>query len=203
MGDFTLDHFLAQLLRYLEKNRDMLEQLPNGIYAVTEDRASAVQPGVVFFLRQQNATSGLSRQRVASPVHPYYVVYIQDNGTIRFGCANARQALGVFEAGASGRVEPITRLCDQFDRVTDFGKAMGHYEGLLNGVIAHIRQAHFDTQRRSVQAGASRDTKIPRASETPRNAADFELVTWLVVMDQGRGLSQAVNEDSSAPQVRQ
>ena len=203
MSDFTLDHFLAQLLRYLEKNRDMLEQLPNGIYAVTEDRSSAVQPGVVFFLRQQNATSGLSRQRVASPVHPYYVVYIRDNGTIRFGCANARQALGVFEAGASGRVEPITRLCDQFDRVTDFGKAMGHYEGLLNGVIAHIRQAHFDTQRRSVQAGASRDTKIPRASETPRNAADFELVTWLVVMDQGRGLSQTINEDSSAPQVRQ
>ena len=203
MSDFTLDHFLAQLLRYLEKNRDMLEELPSGIYAVTEDRSSAVQPGVVFFLRQQNATSGLSRQRVASPVHPYYVVYIQNNGTIRFGCANARQALGVLEAGASGRVEPITRLCDQFDQVTDFGKAMGHYDGLLNGVIAHIRQAHSDTQRRSVQAGASRDTKIPRASETPRNAADFELVTWLVVMDQGKGLSQTVNEDSLVPQVRQ
>ena len=42
MSDFTLDHFLAQLLRYLEKNRDMLEELPHGIYAVTEDKASAV-----------------------------------------------------------------------------------------------------------------------------------------------------------------
>ena len=50
MSDFTLDHFLAQLLRYLEKNRDMLEELPHGIYAITEAKASAIQPGVVFFL---------------------------------------------------------------------------------------------------------------------------------------------------------
>ena len=34
MGDFTLDHFFAQLLRYLERNRDALEAMPPGVYAV-------------------------------------------------------------------------------------------------------------------------------------------------------------------------
>ena len=198
MSDFTLDHFLAQLLRYLERNRDMLEELPHGIYAVTEDRASAIQPGVVFFLRQQNAAAVSSRQRVASPVHPFYVVYIQDNGTIRFGCANAQQALGVFEAASSGKVEPVTRLCDQFDRLTDFGKRMGHYDGLLNGVIAHIRQAHADTQARSLRPGGARDFRFAPAPETPRRAADFDLVTWLVVMDESAEPLPSTSRDTAA-----
>ena len=200
MSDFTLDHFLAQLLRYLEKNRDMLEELPHGIYAITEDKSSAIQPGVVFFLRQQNASSGSSRQRVASPVHPYYVIYIQDNGTIRFGCANARQALGVFEAAASGKTEPLTRLCDRFDSLTDFGKTMVHYDGLLNGVIAHIRQAHADTQTRNLRPGGARDFRFVPASETPRRAADFELVTWLVVMDEAADTFPSTAADASTPQ---
>ena len=184
MSDFTLDHFLAQLLRYLEKNRDMLEELPNGIYAVTEDNAVAIQQGVVFFLRQLNAGSVTPRRGVASPIHPHYIVYIQDNGTIRYGCGNARQALGVFEAASSGKVEPLTRLCDQFDRLTNFGKAMGHYDELLNGVIAHIRQIHADTQNRNLRPGGSRDFRFTPASETPRSAFDFELITWLVMMDE-------------------
>ena len=183
MSDFTLDHFLAQLLRYLEKNRDMLEELPHGIYAVTEDKASAVQPGVVFFLRQLNAASITSPQGVASPIHPHYIVYIQDNGTIRFGCANARQALGVFEAASSGKAEPLTRLCDQFDHLTNFGKTMGPYDKLLNSVIAHIRQAHADTQNRNLRPGGARDFRFTPASEMPRSASDFELVTWLIMMD--------------------
>ena len=182
MSDFTLDQFLAQLLRYLEKNRDVLEELPHGIYAITEGKTSSIQPGAVFFLRQQNADGGSSRQKVASPVHPYYVVYIQDNGTIRFGCANARQALGAFEAAAACKEEPITRLCDQFDRLTDFGKTMGHYDGLLNSVMAHISQAHADTQTRNLRPGGPRDFRFTPASATPRSAADFELVTWLVIM---------------------
>ena len=200
MSDFTLDHFLAQLLRYLEKNRDMLEALPHGIYAVTEGGTSTLQPGVVFLLRQQNAASGSSQQRVASPVHPYYIVYIQDNRTIRFGCANARQALGVFEAATSGKVEPITRLCDQFDRLTDFGKTMGHYDRLLNDVISHIKQAHADTQARILKPDGARDARLTPASETPRSAADFELVTWMVVMDGSAEPLQAAAGDTNAPQ---
>ena len=198
MSDFTLDHFLAQLLRYLEKNRDMLEELPHGIFAVAEDKASIVQPGVIFFLRQQNAAAGSSRQRVASPVHPHYIVYIQDNGTIRFGCANARQALGVFEAAASGTTEPITRICDQFDRLTNFGKKMGHYDGLLNSSIAHIRQAHAVTQNRSLRPGGARDFRLTPASETPRSVVDFELMTWLVVLDESAVPTQTTADYASA-----
>ncbi len=181
MSDFTLDHFIAQLLRYLEKNRDMLEELPSGIYAVTEDKASDIRPGVVFCLRQQNAAAASSHQPVASPIHPYYIVYIQDSGTIRFGCANARQALEVFEAVASGKTEPIMRLCDQFDRETEKGQNMSHYNGLLNGIIAHIRQAHASNVAKGLGKDGFHDFVVPKESEAPKDSTDFELVTWLII----------------------
>lgn len=199
MSDFTLDHFVAQLLRYMEQNRDVLEELPHGIYAVAEEKASAFPPGVIFLLRQHGVAASSFRQRVASPVHPHYIVYIQDNGTIRFGCANARQALGVFEAAAAGKAEPVARFCDRFDRITDSGKAMGHYDGLLHSTVAHIRQSHVDTQNRNLRPGGARDFQFASTSETPRNTDDFELVTWLVILGESASSLQKNTNDTHAP----
>ena len=182
LGDFTLDHFLTQLLRYLEANKETLEAIPPGVYAVTESSADA-QPGVVFFLRQRNVGDAGSRQRPASPVHPFYFAYIHDSGNIRFGCGNARQTLAVFEAAAAGQTAPITELCDRFDQETKQGRDMAQYEKLLNDVIAHIRQAHANTQAHQLSIGGARDFVLPTASETPRAARDFELVTWLVIKE--------------------
>ena len=182
LGDFTLDHFLTQLLRYLEANKDALEAMPPGVYAVTESSADA-HPGVVFFLRQRNAGDAGSRQRPTSPVHPFYFAYIHNGGNIRFGSGNARQTLAVFEAAASGQTAPITELCDRFDQETRQGRDMAQYEKLLNDVIAHIRQAHANTQARQLGIGGARDFVLPSASETPRDANDFELVTWLVIKE--------------------
>ena len=182
MGDFTLDHFLTQLLRYLEANKDALEAMPSGVYTVTGDApGSDAQPGVIFCLRQRNAGDVGSRQKVASPVHPFYFVYLHDSGSIRYGCANARQALAVFGATTAGETAPITELCDRFDQETDQGRDMSRYDKLLNDAIAHIRQAHGTTQTRGL--GSGRDFVLPKASENPSEGADFELITWLVIKD--------------------
>ena len=182
MGDFTLDHFLTQLLRYLEANKDVLEAMPPGVYAVAPSSADA-QPGVVFFLRQRNAGAAGSRQRPASPVHPFYLVYLHDSGNIRYGCANARQALAVFDAATAGKNTHITELCDRFDRETDQGRDMSFYDKLLTDSIAHIRQSHNITQTRGLGLGGGRDFMLPKTSETPNDDTDFELITWLVIKD--------------------
>ena len=183
MSDFTLDHFLTQLLRYLERNREELEATPVGAYAITDGGANPtgnVPPGVIVVLRQRNASID-RRQQPASPFHPYYMVYIRHDGTIRYGCANARRVLGAFEEASAGRSDPLMHLCDWFDHETDHGKKMDHYEGLLTKIIAHIRQSHNAAQIRGLGGGGRRDFKLPKASETPRNERDFELVTWLVI----------------------
>ena len=77
----------------------------------------------------------------------------------------------------------ITELRDQFDRKTDQGRDMAVYDKLLNDVIAHIRQSAASTQTAQLRYGGSRDFMLPTASERPNSASDFELVTWLAIME--------------------
>ena len=108
LSDFTLDYFFTQLLRYLEKNKKELEATPNGVYAVTHDEDRPMETGVIFFLRQQNTSTDIQR-KTASPIHPFYAVYIRKNGDIRYGCANTRQVLDLFESAAVGKSQTVTR----------------------------------------------------------------------------------------------
>ena len=180
MSDFTMDYFLAQLRQYLEKNKDELEAAPLGAYAVTPNSIGGPGTGALFLLRQRNAATA-TRQRTASPVHPFYLVYIKDDGTIRYGCASTRQALEAFEKVASDKSSPIMSLCDWFDRETNRGEEMSHYESLLESVIAHIRQSVASIAAAGLGKGSPRDFMLPKTSETPKDPSDFELITWLII----------------------
>ena len=180
LSDFTLDYFFTQLLRYLEKNKKELEATPNGVYAVTHDEDRPMEKGVIFFLRQRNANTDIQR-KTASPIHPFYAVYIRNSGDIRYGCANARQVLDLFESVTAGKTQLLQDLCIQFDSETQNGENMVLYNGLLKAVISHISRAHTTTQTRNLRRGGPRDFKLTPRSEAPRDTSDFELVTWLVI----------------------
>ncbi len=186
MSDFTLDYFFAQLLRYLEKNRNELEATPIGAYAVTEPADGPAGPGVIFFLRQLNAsTAPRPGQRIASPIHPFHAVHVGHDGYVRFGCANARQVLEAFEAATAGKTDAIRSLCDRFNAETDNGRDMARYDELLNNVLRHVSQMHVRTQLNALKEPGNRGATLPTAGESPR-ADNFELVTWLVVNDLNR-----------------
>ena len=179
MSDFTLDDFFAQLLRYLEKNKSVLEATPFGAYAITGAGDNPSRPGVIFFLRKRNAVSD-KREKAASPIHPYYAVYIRDNGDIRFGCTNAIQVLELFELCAADKIEPLQRLCDRFDQETQNGKDMSFYNQLLNQVFTHISRKNTGTHAHYLGAAGQRDFKLPVVS--PDNSTDnFDLITWLII----------------------
>ena len=180
LSDFTLDYFFTQLLRYLEKNKKELEAAPNGVYAVTHDENRPTETGVLFFLRQLNASTDIQR-KTASPIYPFYAVYIRNSSDIRYGCANTRQVLDLFESAAIGKIDPLQDLCIQFDTETQNGENMGLYNGLLKAVINHISSAHTTTQTNNMGLSGTRNFELPLESETPRDTNDFELVTWLVI----------------------
>lgn len=177
MSDFTLDYFFAQLLKYLERNRAKLEATPDGAYAVTDNDT---EEGVIFFLRLQNASEN-RQENNASPIHPYYTVYIRKNGDIRYGCINAKQVLDLFDASTVGKDEAIDDLCLQFDQETEYGENMEHYNKLLDAVISHITRSHTKIQTQSMRRGSPRNTKLTPRSKAPKDSGDFKLVTWLVI----------------------
>ena len=180
LSDFTLDYFFDQLLRYLEKNKDALDATPDGAYAVTHNEKRPDETGVIFFLRQQN-TSADKRGKRASPIHPFYAVYIRSDGDIRHGCTSTKQVLDLFEAAAVGKAEPLQKLCIQFDSETQNGANMDDYNKLLRVVMDHIGRAHKKTQNRGMGISGGRSFKLSPKSESSKDPSNFELITWLII----------------------
>ena len=183
MSDFTLDYFFAQLLKYLERNRAKLEATPDGAYAVTDNENNPSENGVIFFLQQTNASTD-KQQKTASPIHPYYAVYIRNSEDIRYGCINAKQVLDLFETSTVGKENIIDDLCLWFDQETEYGDNMTRYNKLLDAVIAHITRSHTKKQSQILKSGSPRDAKLTPASKAPKDTRDFKLVTWLIITNQ-------------------
>jgi len=178
MSDFTLDQFFTQLLHYLEKNREELEQTALGAYAVVDKEKDT---GVIWVLRQRKASQDRQTQ-VASPVHPFYIVHVRDDGKIRHGCASVKQTLDLFQELSLGKTQAVLKLCDEFNRRTENGAEMVAYDSLLNAAAEHISQAHSKTQTAGLGLQGSGDFRLSRSSETPDDVEAFELITWLVML---------------------
>ena len=180
LSDFTLDYFFTQLLRYLERNREELNATPDGAYAVTDNTIDTMNNGVIFFLKLRNASTD-KKEKTASPIHPFYTVFIRDNHDIRYGCMNVKQILDLFEVTTEGKTEEIDKLCLWFDQETEHGQNMEHYNELLNTVVKHITSSHTKTQKEGLKRGGDRNFKLTKSSKAPKSTSDFELITWLVI----------------------
>lgn len=89
--------------------------------------------------------------------------------------------LEIFRAVSQGKTEPYADLCELFDAQTKHGEDMSRYSGLLDKSVAAIA-AQFG--RKSVgNLFAGRGGKLTDASKQVKHAADFELITWLVIKD--------------------
>src|SRR5215467_3523929 len=91
LTEFTLDDFRQDLLNYLEANRRLLENAPLGLYAVVppDPAHQAIAPGVIFCLRQLSATRSIDAKDTSStatvnPLQPHFLVYVRDDGNVRF-----------------------------------------------------------------------------------------------------------------------
>ena len=178
-------------MNYLANNRKMLEEAPLGLYAVTPtldeiksatlfDRSwhEIVKPGVIFCLRHINSP----QERRSSNVNPlgrHYLLYIRDDGTVRFTFTRAKNILSMFQKLSVGKSAPYQTLCDLFDRETDNGAKMGKYSDLLAKAVNAIARTFKKRTAAGLQSG--RDFVIPDRQEQANDASDFELITWLVI----------------------
>lgn len=192
LTDFSLDEFRLDLLRYLEANRAELEEAGEGLYAVVPPKSDlflSARPGALFCLRHRTTAqkpSGALGKAVDSdklnPLAPYYLVYVHDDGTVRFSFAQPKEAILLLRDLAAGEPAAFEKLCDLFDQRTKDGADMSHYDGLLHKVLASIEQTF---QRRAAASLLSnRGALLPTALEVPTSRGeDFDLVTWLVIME--------------------
>jgi superfamily II DNA or RNA helicase len=180
LSEFTLDDFRIDLLKYLEANRAALEAAPFGLYSVVppDPEFRVIAPGVVFCFKQTGKTQG---SETVNPLQPYFLVYIRDDGNVRFTFAQPKQTLDIYRILCAGKSTPNDALCTLFDEQTDHGRDMAVYSDLLQKAIASI--VHTFGRRAVGQLLLSRDAVLPTRQEQATEYSEFELVTWLVIKE--------------------
>ena len=197
LTDFSLDEFRLDLLQYIESRKEELEDAGPGLYAVVPPKADipACKPGVIFCLRHNGAHTAKKKEAAdrqpgesapINPLLPHYLVYIHDDGTIRYSFAQPKESLLLMRSIASGEETAIERVCDLFDSCTADGTDMSHYDGLIKKALASIE--HTFQRRAASSLLSGRGGVLPTAEETPvADTGEFELITWLVIMQPEQG----------------
>jgi hypothetical protein len=186
LTEFTLDDFRQDLLNYLEANRRLLENAPLGLYAVVppDPAHQAIAPGVIFCLRQLSVTRSMEEKDASSPatvnpLQPHFLVYVRDDGNVRFTFAQPKQILEIYRLLAAGRSTPCKALCQLFDRETDNGSKMHKYTDLLTRALDSI--IHLFKRRTAATLQSGRGGVIMPQNQQTSEDSEFELITWLVI----------------------
>ncbi|MFC1460970.1 helicase-related protein, partial [Verrucomicrobiota bacterium] len=191
LSEFTLDDFRVELMNYLKANEEQLKNAPLGLYAVTptldemkgaelfdKNWHEIVKPGVIFCLRHKNPPKEKKSSNV-NPLGKYYLLYIRDDGTVRFTFTQAKNVLSMFQKLSVGKAAPYQALCDLFDQETESGAKMDKYSDLLAKAVNAIVRTFQKRAAAGLQSG--RDFVIPDKKEQATESSDFELVTWLII----------------------
>ncbi|MBT3193053.1 MAG: DEAD/DEAH box helicase, partial [Verrucomicrobia bacterium] len=191
LSEFTLDDFRVELMNFLASNRELLEEAPLGLYSVTptldqirgtelfdQNWCDIVKPGVVFCLRHKQPPQA-KRSSNVNPLGQYYLLYIRDDGTVRFSFTQAKNVLSMLQKLCVGKATPYQALCDLFDQETNAGKDMEKHSTLLLKAINSIARTFQKRTAAGLQSG--RSFVIPDKAEQATDSSDFELITWLVI----------------------
>jgi len=134
-----------------------------------------ISPGVIFCFKQK----GDATSTTVNPLQPYYLVYVQQDGTVRFTFVQPKQILEIYRLLCSGKGAAYEQLCRMFDAETRNGEEMSLYNKLLEAAVSSIARTFQKRAAAGLQSG--RDFVIPNQTEQARETTDFELITWLVI----------------------
>ena len=193
LSEFTLDDFRIELTNYMDKNRQKLEDAPFGLYAVapspsgkfcntsdfsniSDNAKEIIKPGVIYCLRQKGNTDG---NEAVNQLSPYFLVYVRDDGTVRFNYTHPKQILEIFRLLSSGVNKPYEELCDIFNNETDNGSQMNKYNQLLKIAIREINSVF--KKRANIKLTRDRGALLIPKRKQANKTDHFELITWLVI----------------------
>ena len=183
LNEFTLDDFRIELMKYIESNRQILEDAPFGLYAVvpTHPEYPMITPGVVFCLRQKGDST---ENEKVNPLQPYFLVYIREDGEVRFTFAQPKQILEMYRLLCENAKTPYEELCVLFDKDIDNGANMTQYNDLLQKAVRSLSRTY---KRRAIgNLLSGRSGVLPKKQQQVNQTTDFELITWLVIKSENQ-----------------
>ncbi len=174
--DLGLNDFRMDLLNYVKAHGE-LNNTPKGLHAVVPaNRERGLVPGVIFALRNRNPLLPMTHH---NRLHPYYLVYIDQQGQIIANHTEVKRLLDVVRSACKGQAEPIAQVCRIFNKRSADGRHMQPYSELLNASIRSMIEVNADNDIDSL----FRTGKTTALVERIAGLDDFELIAFLIIQE--------------------
>lgn len=170
--DLGLNEFRLDLLEYIKLNPD-IEKSPFGLHSVAP--ASADTPaGVIYVLKNRSGSVNINNQ---NRLHPFYMVYIGNNGEVICDHLSPKKMLDKMRFICKGKTEPIPKLYKQFNKETQDGRNMSEFSKHLGEAIASIIEVKAESDIDSFLGGG----QVSFLANEIKGLDDFELICFLVI----------------------
>lgn len=179
--DLGLNDFRMDLLGYMKEHGN-LESAPSGLHAVVPAQPEfGLCPGIVFVLRNHTfkpETHAVLRQQ--NRLHPYYLIYMSNDGQVVAGHAEAKKLLDLIRTSCKGHAEPVNAVCSLFNEKTQEGRDMKAASALLTDAIRSFMDVKEEKDINSLFSGGRTTALV----NTIAGLDDFELIAFIVVQEQ-------------------
>ena len=170
--DLGLNEFRLDLLSYIKENPDV-EHAPFGMNAVV-GATDLAKPGVIYILKNRNAGVNIDKMNL---LHPFYMVYIADDGTVICDHLQPKKLLDVMRHVCKGQDKPDKELCAIINKETCDGRKMQHYSDLLANAIDSIITVKEESDIESLFSVGETTALLSDV----KGLDDFELITFLII----------------------
>ena len=174
--DLGLNEFRMDLLEYIKTHPD-IDNSPFGLHAVVSANENA-QPGVIYVLKNRSDSVNIDNR---NRLHPFYMVYIGDDGNVICDHLSPKQMLDIMRYICKGRTEPIPEAYRPFNKETRDGRNMKKYSELLGDAISSIIEVKEESDFDSFLGGE----QVSFLSNEIKGLDDFELICFLVIRSEG------------------
>jgi len=178
--DLTLNDFRMDLTEYMKDHLPLLECTPFGARASAALELTFLkqefQPGAIFCLKDM---SGKAPVESGYSLSPYYMVFVADDGSIQLNFNQPKQILDVLKKECVGFTTPQPSAIAVFNKKTQSGRDMRHYQDLLEKAVSAIIGKQ---QEQGVQTLFQRGG-IRLSGDTDRRIDDFEVVAFIALLE--------------------
>jgi len=173
--DLGLNDFRMDLVNYIKTGKD-LDNVPTGMHAVVpKEESKGITEGVIYILKNINKEVNIDN---TNQLHPFYLIYIKQNGEILSNHINVKNTLDILRSIAKGKNEPIPAVYEAFNDKTDDGKNMKEYSELLGQAIESVIYVKDDGEVDSLFSKGG----TTALAHNIKGLEDFELIAFMVIM---------------------
>lgn len=171
--DLGLNEFHMDIQELHKKYGDA-DHIPFGISATAGAIKDEAPAGVIYILKNINSSVNIDKQ---NRLHPFYLVYIKDNGEVFVDHLNPKLLLDKMRLLCKEKDEPIKELVSSFNSETENGKKMDRYSKLLSDSIRSIITIKDEKDVASLFKAGGTTALTNQIS----GLDDFELINFLVI----------------------